>query len=177
MQRLPLKMNSLDDSPTIDKLYAIALDQDHSYKSEPQMAFSLLSSVTEILQSSGISDTAALKLAISFIHFDSAHNLGPVPRLHAVTTVFQPHTTMGIVHLLRNAIEIEVDNIDVEDDTGVTSAESAILRCADVVLPWLWRASHHGIQSDFAQSVVVSHGRPRLNVDIIMVTISLPPYS
>lgn len=62
---------------------------------------------------------------------------------------------MGIVRLLRDAIETEVDNIELGDDYVVTQAESVILEYADIVLPWLWRASQNGIQSDFAQSMVI----------------------
>jgi len=84
---------------------------------------------------------------------------------------------MGIIHLLRDAIETEADNIDLQDETAVTQAESVILKYADVVLPWLWRASHYGIQSDFAQSTVFSSLTAKPDLDIIMVTISLPPCS
>src|SRR5271170_4776361 len=70
-------MASIHDDPCVDKLFNIAIDRDHAYKSDPQMASSLASSVTDILKSTGISDAAALKLAISYIHFDSAHNSGP----------------------------------------------------------------------------------------------------
>src|SRR5277367_2269546 len=75
-------MASIHHDPWVDKLYSIATDRDHAYMSDPQMASSLLSSVTDILQSTGISDKAALKLAISYIHFDSAHNSGYSPLLY-----------------------------------------------------------------------------------------------
>ena len=71
---------------------------------------------------------------------------------------------MGIIRLLRDAIETEVDNIDLGDDYVVTQTENVILEYADIVLPWLWRASQNGIQSDFTQSMVIfciaeSYGR------------------
>jgi hypothetical protein len=58
---------------------------------------------------------------------------------------------MGIIHLLRNALEID---IDLSQETDVTEAEKTVLKYADVILPWLWRATQHGIQSDFAQNIV-----------------------
>ena len=138
----------------IEKLYTIAINGEDEYDSDPQMASSLLSSVITILESNEVSHQEALKLAISYIHFESAHNSGLPFLRNLLTAVLQPHTTMGIVRLLRDAIETEVDNIDL-DDYIVTLAESLILEYADIVLPWLWRASQNGIQSDFAQSMVI----------------------
>ena len=84
---------------------------------------------------------------------------------------------MGIIHLLRDAIETEVDNADLEDDIAVTQAESIILEYPEIVLPWLWRASHYGIQSDFAQSSVFSSPTTDSDLDVVMAAISLPPCS
>jgi hypothetical protein len=84
---------------------------------------------------------------------------------------------MGIIHLLRDAIETEVDNVDLEDDIAVTQADSIILEYPEIVLPWLWRASHYGIQSDFARSSVISSPKTRFDLDIIMAAIPLPPCS
>src|SRR5271154_210942 len=85
--------SKIHDDPWVDKLYAIAIDREHAYKSDRQMATSLLSSVTDILQSTGISYTAALKLAISYIHFDSAHNSGPSSLLYRCND--SPQTAYG----------------------------------------------------------------------------------
>jgi len=84
---------------------------------------------------------------------------------------------MGIIHLLRDAIETEVDNVDLEGENIVTPVESAILEYADIVLPWLWRASHYGLQSDLAQSMVFSSLEIDSDLDIVVVAISLPSRS
>ena len=55
-----------------------------------------------------------------------------------------------IIHLLRKAIEMEVDLSKEE----IPHAAEMLLQHANIVIPWLWRASQHGIQSDFAQSAV-----------------------
>jgi hypothetical protein len=60
----------------IEKLYTIAINGEDEYDADPQMASSLLSSVIAILESNEVSHQEALKLAISYIHFDSAHNSG-----------------------------------------------------------------------------------------------------
>jgi len=164
-----------DSSSRVEKLYTIATDREHAYQSDPQMASAFLSSVTDILESTGISHQEALKLAISYIHFDSAHNSG-IGHLF-MAGVDKPHTVRGIIHLLRTAIETEVDNIGLGNDNAVTQAEHVIVEYADIVLPWLWRASQNGIQSDFVQSTVISPVADESNVDVIMVAISLSPYS
>ena len=64
--------------------------------------------------------------------------------------VFKPHHTMTIIHLLKNTMETEVDLSQEE----VPHGEEMLLRHAKILIPWLWRASQHGIQSDFAQSAV-----------------------
>jgi len=45
------------------------------------------------------------------------------------------------------------------------------------VLPWLWRASHYGLQSDLAQSMVFSSLEIDSDLDIVVVAISLPSRS
>lgn len=57
---------------------------------------------------------------------------------------------MTIIHLLKSALETEVDLFQEEAPQG----EEMILKHADTLIPWLWRASQYGIESDFAQSVV-----------------------
>ena len=64
--------------------------------------------------------------------------------------VFKPHHTMTIIHLLKNAMETGVDLSQEE----VPQGEKMFLQHANTLVPWLWRASQHGIQSDFAQSAV-----------------------
>ena len=64
--------------------------------------------------------------------------------------VFKPHNAMMVIHLLKNAMETEVDLSQEE----VSHGEEMLLQHANILVPWLWRASRHGIQSDFAQSAV-----------------------
>jgi hypothetical protein len=64
--------------------------------------------------------------------------------------VFKPHHTMTIIHLLKNAMETEVDLSREE----VPQGEKIFLQHANILVPWLWRASQYGVQSDFAQSAV-----------------------
>jgi hypothetical protein len=59
---------------------------------------------------------------------------------------------MGIISLIRDALESEIDP-SIQDD-GITPAEAKVLQHAATIIPWLWRASQHGIQSDFTQSMV-----------------------
>jgi hypothetical protein len=64
--------------------------------------------------------------------------------------VFKPHHTMTIIHLLKNAMETGVDLSREE----VPQGEKMFLQHANILVPWLWRASQHGVQSEFAQSAV-----------------------
>jgi hypothetical protein len=58
---------------------------------------------------------------------------------------------MIIIQFLRKAIETEFDP---SEDSQLSAAESALLEHATIIIPWLWRASQHGIQTDFAQNAV-----------------------
>ena len=82
--------------------------------------------------------------------------------------VFKPHSTMTIIHLLKSALETEVDLFQEK----VPHGEEMILKHADTLIPWLWQASQHGIQSDFAQSVVKSL-KMFANSDVLVVTFPL----
>jgi hypothetical protein len=78
----PEKMSSNDNVAAIEEIYSNAINPEHPYHSNPQMALSLHNSVNDILQSADISKSAALKLAISYIHFESASNSSVLfPRL------------------------------------------------------------------------------------------------
>lgn len=77
---------------------------------------------------------------------------------------------MGIISLVREAVESEIDPS--LQDNGITPAEAEVLQHATIVIPWLWRASQHGIQSDFTQSMVI-RSIIGLIEDIIMVTPSI----
>jgi len=124
---------------TIDKLYSTAIDPNHAYHVSPQTAQSLLSTVVSILKTQpDIPIQSTIKLAISYIHFDSS-----------CPASFKPHDTMTIIHILLLTIETDVDLSD-----AVSSSEETLLEYNSVILPWLWRASHHGIQSDFVQNMV-----------------------
>jgi hypothetical protein len=70
-------MASIDEPTAIEEIYSIAINPDHPYHSNPQIALSLLSAVANILQSADISGTTGtLKLAISYIYLESASNSG-----------------------------------------------------------------------------------------------------
>jgi hypothetical protein len=58
---------------------------------------------------------------------------------------------MIIIQFLRKAIETEFDP---SEDSPLSAAETALLEHATIIIPWLWRASQHGIQTDFAQNAV-----------------------
>jgi hypothetical protein len=84
-------------------------------------------------------------------------------------TVFKPHNALCIISLVREAIESEIDP---SQEDGITPAESRVFQHAAIVIPWFWRASQHGIQSDFAQSMVI-FSITSLIEDIIMATLSI----
>jgi hypothetical protein len=140
-------------SPAIEELYSDAINPDHPYRSTPSLAQSLLSTVTDALQLfpylpglAHVQDQAAVTLAISYIHFEAA-----------CTTPFKPHTTMAVMQVLRNTFEKEVELSQEPDFSHAHeffSVERMLKRHADVVLPWLWRASHNGIESHFVQNTV-----------------------
>jgi hypothetical protein len=129
---------------TIEELYTHATNPYHPYYSSPELASSLLSHILHALHNlPSLSDPSALPLAISYILVES------VCITHTPTTPYKPHNTMVVTSILRGAIESDVDL-----DSDMSRVEEIVLGFASVVLPWLWRASHHGIQSDFVQNMV-----------------------
>jgi hypothetical protein len=70
-------------------------------------------------------------------------------------TALKPHCAAGIIHILRDAFQLK-ENADVHlvKNAQLRRGESALLEHADTLLPWLWRASRIGIESDFAESLV-----------------------
>jgi hypothetical protein len=67
---------------SIEELFSIAIDLQHSYHSDPQIASSLLSMVTVILQSIDATEQANLDLAIAYMYFESAGNSSTSSRAH-----------------------------------------------------------------------------------------------
>ena len=58
---------------------------------------------------------------------------------------------MWIIDILRNVMENESG----PSEEILTPAEDVIFTHSNVIMPWLWSASQHGIQSDFVQSIVL----------------------
>jgi hypothetical protein len=130
--------------PTIEELYAHATNPYHPYHSSPEFASSLLSHILHALHNlPSLSSPSALSLAISYILVELTCTT------HSPETPFKPHNTMVVTSILRGAIETDVDS-----ESEISRVEEIVLGFAGVVVPWLWRASHHGIQSDFVQNMV-----------------------
>ena len=116
------------------------------------MALGLLSNVIEILQSTEPSPAVVLKLVVCYIYFEFAMNSATSP--HTICNyVFKPHYALSIIQLFQNALETE---FNVSRETDVTRTEKMVLEHASIVIPWLWRASQHGIRSDFVQNMVLA---------------------
>jgi hypothetical protein len=61
---------------------------------------------------------------------------------------------MGIIEFLSEAIEPGDDSSEAFD---LSYAAAAILQHAATIMPWFWRASQHGIQSEFILIAVFSN--------------------
>ena len=64
------------DATIVDGLYTDAVNPDHPYHSDLQMALSFLSSVTNALGSECITTDSSLKMVIAYIHIECSINEG-----------------------------------------------------------------------------------------------------
>jgi hypothetical protein len=69
-----------------------------------------------------------------------------------LTTVFKPNDTRIIIQFLSKAID---PGNELSENFDLSHAAIAVLEHAETIMPWLWRASKHGIQTEFIMVMVL----------------------
>jgi hypothetical protein len=136
-------------------IYSIAINRTHVYHSSSQTALSLLSSLANLIQSMegpDLSKKKAYRIAISYILFDSAVERGCCTALASLTIAFKPNDTRIIIQFLSKAID---PGNEIAEAFDLSPAAIAVLEHAETIMPWLWRASQHGIQTEFIVVMVL----------------------
>jgi hypothetical protein len=69
-----------------------------------------------------------------------------------LTIVFKPNDTRIIIQLLSKVID---PGNELSENFDLSHAAIAVLEHAETIMPWLWRASKHGIQTEFIMVMVL----------------------